>query len=232
MVCFDLPEKYTADTGVMRTPLGIVDLGRDHLSKSVREISDGVLDQLGWSPSRVALVTTARFGGSIFSAIGVYLLFKKRLDLCPSAYLLEAGLGTGEPMMLYLGKTIDTIIVAQSGYAATPFASEKNTYTGQLVCDPTTGYPVRLVVEAREPGQRQNYIKVVADYKPVRHTGPVIGAQRTLEAASRITGIAARMAMQVPNSRMSLLRAVRQLPKLMPVVEKLRPACPFRSLKS
>jgi hypothetical protein len=65
-------------------------------------------------------------------------------------YILEAGLATGEPRMLYLSKTIAGEIEQATGYSPTPFASPENLYMAGLTVDGE--HPKLLRVSARERG--------------------------------------------------------------------------------
>src|SRR5690606_5291441 len=81
--------------------------------------------------ARVDLITPPRQGVR-FGAISVLLGYKKPKDPLPFCYILEAGTATGQPKVLYLGKTIDATINNYAGYQPTPFACPSHAYTGKL----------------------------------------------------------------------------------------------------
>jgi hypothetical protein len=148
------------------TQIGQVYLSSDHLVGSVQLVAQKYADQLGYTPGRVDLITPARTGvtRSRFGAIAAYLGYKNYGDTQPSFYLLEAGMATGQAMMLYFGRTMSSMIEQRSGYVPTAYSSDQNFYKGHLVVQ--NNEPISLTVQAIPP-QSQAYIQVSVAYQPI-----------------------------------------------------------------
>lgn len=129
----------------VRTALGSVD-SEDHLIATVREANQQFERALGYPLHRVDLITPAR-QGLRFGAISVLLGYKDAAQ-GPSCYILEAGTATGQPKVVYLGKTLDATINQYSGYKPTPFSCPDNAYTGRLQVEGDS--PKHLQVKARK----------------------------------------------------------------------------------
>lgn len=112
------------------TAIGKV-LPADHLIDTVLEANQKYARFLEAPLGRVDLITPPRQGVR-FGAISILLGYKTPKDPLPFCYILEAGTATGQPKVLYLGKTMDTTINAYSGYQPTPFACPSHAYTGKL----------------------------------------------------------------------------------------------------
>lgn len=119
----------------------------DHLVDTVLEANQKYARFLSQPIGRLDLVTPPRQGVR-FGAISVLLGYALPTDLTPFCYILEAGTATGQPKVLYLGKTIDSTINAYSGYQPTPFACPSHAYTGKLTLQGDD--PVLLRVTSRE----------------------------------------------------------------------------------
>jgi hypothetical protein len=187
------------DANSISTKMGSVD-PNDHLVFSVREINEQFGTQLGYQAQRVDLITPPRLGDARFGAISVYLGYQDP-NAAPSFYILEAGLATGQAERLYFGKTIDTVIVAQSGYLPTPFSSPNNTYVGRVWLEMNATDPGELDwlhVEARHDANGPPYIKLAVEYE--RQAQPVVvwPALITAEAAMRVAAIGHELGMNVP----------------------------------
>lgn len=166
VVRFRLPDHGTTQTlPVLHSPAGDI-LPADRLSPSVDVLwetyrSDPKL-KFG-RPERVDMITPPRLGGARFSAISVYLCYAKASDAAPSFYILEAGLATGQPRMPFLGRTMDTVIVAQTQYKPTTFAEPFHYYRGKLTMQ--AGEPEHLSVEVfRQKPPTDQYIHVTVEY--------------------------------------------------------------------
>lgn len=127
------------------TAIGKV-LPGDHLIDTVLEANQKYARFLEAPLGRVDLITPPRQGVR-FGAISVLLGYKTPKDPLPFCYILEAGTATGQPKVLYLGKTMDVTINAYSGYQPTPFACPSHAYTGKLTMNGDD--PSVLTIRAR-----------------------------------------------------------------------------------
>ncbi len=186
-----LPLALSYTNTSVSTEIGTVNFARDHLAGSVELIGRLYAEQLGYTPARVDLITPARKLGVRFGAIAIYLGYRNESDTSPSFYVLEAGLATGQAAMLYLGKTMDTTIVQQSGYLPTPFASPDNTYTGTLLVE--NDQPVQLIVKSNAPNL-PHYIQVTINYAPVSANPDIWPGTLTVDAIARVAAIGQAMA--------------------------------------
>ena len=71
--------------------------------------------------TRVDLVTPARWDDVRFAAIAIYLAYVSEGDPVPAYYILEGGLATGSPRMIYISPDMNQEIRV-SGYQPTPFS--------------------------------------------------------------------------------------------------------------
>jgi hypothetical protein len=180
-------------TATIRTGGGDV-LSGDHLVYSVEDVSSKFANALGYQPARVDLITPPRLWGSRFGAVAAFVGYRDP-NGPPSFYLLEAGMATGEPKVLFFAKTMDTTIVDWTNYTPTPFSAPDHRYEGKLVVTPQ-GEPVSLCVKAfRKPKngnafERDPYVQVDVSY--VKQTGPseLVPAAITAAAALRVAAIA------------------------------------------
>lgn len=184
-----LPQALDYQNTSLDTQIGQVDFARDHLAGSVELFSKLFSPDLGYAPARVDLITPARALDVRFAAVAIYLGYRNTTDSVPSCYVLEAGLATGQAAMLYLGATMDTVIVQPSGYQPTPFASPANTYTGQLTMQGDE--PGTLVIRANA-ANLPFYIEVEVTYESVTSddTLPIF---LTVEAIERVAAIGEKM---------------------------------------
>ncbi|HEX3139939.1 MAG TPA: hypothetical protein VHQ87_07785, partial [Rhizobacter sp.] len=110
----------TMTPGKISTAIGSIEPS-DHLIDTVFEANQKYAKNLGYQLERLDCITPTRQGVR-FGAVSVLLGYKKKNDPLPSCYILEAGTATGQPKVLYLGKTIGATINAYSGYQPSPFA--------------------------------------------------------------------------------------------------------------
>lgn len=171
MVRVRLPDTLSKASRKVATVLGEVDLSADHLLGSVELVADKYASPqyLGYRPARVDLITAARFLGSRFGAISVYLGYRQAADRSPSFYLLEAGTATGDPKMIYFSPNMNPIPSVTSYYLPTPFVSMRNTYSGGITMQPAPQQdePKRLVVKSFAEGATTPYLTVTVNYKRV-----------------------------------------------------------------
>lgn len=145
-----------------RTALGTIE-PEDHLIATVDEANQKFPSHLGAPLARVDVITPLR-QGLRFGALSVYLGYHDPAQL-PSCYILEAGTATGQPKVLFLGKTLDAVINQYSGYKPTPFSCPDNAYTGRLHVEGDS--PKQLQIKARKilNGESQpHYIELMISF--------------------------------------------------------------------
>lgn len=189
-----LPDKLTAESTVISTEIGDVDLARDHLLGSIDLIHDkyGGAAYLGARPARVDLLTPARSAGLRFGAIAVYLGYRRATDRAPSFYLLEAGTATGDAKMIYFSPDMKPISGVTSYYVPTPFVTMRNTYSGGVTMQaaPHEDEPDELLVESRSPGEKDPYITVTVKYKRAPELDLPLPLELIADAAARVALVA------------------------------------------
>jgi len=136
----------------------------DHLIDTVLEANQKYARFLSQPIGRLDLITPPRQGVR-FGAISILLGYAKQADKVPFCYILEAGTATGQPKVLYLGKTLDTTINSYSGYQPTPFACPTHAYTGQLTLSGDDPKTLRVTSREVDGGQSQPpYIDVTVEF--------------------------------------------------------------------
>jgi hypothetical protein len=194
-VMYSLPDvwKDTIETGIGQIFSG------DHLLYDLETFGKHYEKKLGFRPKKVNVVTPARQAGARFGAIACYIAFREEGDTKPVAYVLEAGMATGEPMVLYLSdpKDMDAELVRRSWYVPTPFSSSENSYHGKLTFD-ADGGPAQLVVESWKKGDTDPYIRITVDYEKKDVPVAMYPAFLTLQAALRVAAIADAQGIEVP----------------------------------
>jgi hypothetical protein len=147
-----------------RTQIGDVEPG-DHLIDTLLEANQKYARFLEAPLGRVDLVTPPRQGVR-FGAISVLLGYKKPKDPLPFCYILEGGTATGQPKVLYLGKTLGATINAYAGYQPTPFACPSHAYLGKLTLDGDEPKLLEIAARKVEGGVSQApYIKIRASFQ-------------------------------------------------------------------
>jgi hypothetical protein len=192
-----LPEKLTAETTVIQTEIGDVDLVRDHLLGSIDLIASkyGDVAHLGFRPGRVDLLTPARSVGARFGAISVYLGYRAAGDKAPAFYMLEAGTATGDAKMIYFSPSMAPITNVTSYYQPTPFVTMQNTYSGGVTMSPAPreDEPLSLLVESRTPGDPDPYLTVLVSYVRSPTIELPMPVELIVNAAARVAAIARAM---------------------------------------
>lgn len=146
-----------------KTAIGDVVPG-DHLVDTVLEANQKYARFLSQPIGRLDIVTPPRQGVR-FGAISVLLGYAAPTDAVPFCYILEAGTATGQPKVLYLGKTIASTINSYSGYQPTPFACPSHAYTGNLTLNGDDPATLRVTSRKIEGGQSQApYIDVTVQF--------------------------------------------------------------------
>jgi hypothetical protein len=200
MVRVQLPESLTAESAVVATEIGDVDLRTDHLLGSVDLVAEkyGGAGYLGARPERVELITPARSLNSRFGAIAVYLGYRKKGDRAPWFYLLEAGTATGNAKMIYFSPDMKPIKSVTSYYLPTPFVTMRNTYSGGIVMKPAPNddEPDKLIVESRAPGEKDPYITVTVVYERAPKMDLPVPIELTADAGARVAVIAEAMGLR------------------------------------
>jgi hypothetical protein len=186
-------------TEPFRTLAGDV-LSGDHLVYSVDDVNGKFAKTLGYEAERVDLITPPRLLGARFGAIAVFLGYKKA-DGPPTFYLLEVGMATGEPKVLFFGKDMQTTIVQPSWYTPTPFSAPNHEYRGRLTMRDDVD-PELLTVDAYRrdaSGQLEPkpYIQVAVRYRRVPIPVDVSPALITAQAALRVAAVGKALGMQV-----------------------------------
>ncbi len=184
----------------VKTQIGTVYFSRDHLVGSVDLVAEKYGDPayLGYRPGRVELITPARQGGARFGAVAMYLIYRNSGDTTPSAYLLEAGMATGQASVLFFGKTMDTVIVQPSWYTPTPFSEVTNYFRGSLTV--VDNEPRQMMVDVLTNQNSPNpFVTVTLNFQTLKLLDETKWpALLTLEAAMRVALIA--QTMNIPNA--------------------------------
>lgn len=142
---------------------------------------------------RVDLITPARHDLFRFAPVALFFAYETVRSPLPSFFIIESGYANGRPAVLYLGRTMDTTIVAKTGYKPTPFSSPDNIYTSTLTLQ-DQDEPDVLVIESREQADERPYITLTMNYAVEAEPGQVIfPAKQFLEAGIRIESIALGM---------------------------------------
>jgi hypothetical protein len=128
-----------------RTALGTIEPG-DHLLATVHEANQKFQRNLGAPLERVDVITPLR-QGLRFGALSVYVGYQDAAQ-GPSCYILEAGTATGQPKVLFLGKSLEASINQFSGYKPTPFSCSDNAYLGRIHFEGDS--PKQLHIKARK----------------------------------------------------------------------------------
>jgi hypothetical protein len=207
MVRITLPSlgpNYALDTThaeSIDTAIGMVYPG-DRLLLCLEDAQKYVDDQeAGTTLSRVDLITPARYAGSRFGAIAVYLLY---VGDKIAHYVLEAGMATGEPRVLYWGPDFKKPITRRSWYAPTMWSKDAHYYVGSLKLTPDMQDIDTLSVDVHpeKPTKASKpYVSVRVSYaKYAEGASPRVlsPALLTLEAACRVAAIAMARREQVP----------------------------------
>ena len=162
------------------TPIGSVEPA-DHLLATVDEVRAKFGPAVG-PIERVDLITPPRFGGARFGAISVLLGYRPGDGATPSFYVLEAGTATGNPKVLFLAATLETVIVSYSGYQPTPFAGPTHVYTGKLAVSGDS--PDLLRITAHKDQSSMPYIRLTVKFEETQHPIAVWPGLQLAQAAA------------------------------------------------
>lgn len=188
MVRVQLPETQPTD---IDTHFGTVFAG-DHKVHTVALVREKYREFFAFEIGVVALTTPARYLGARFGAIATYEVFDTDKKL--RAWILEAGMATGEAMVLYASPHAQPI-ERVSWYEPTPFSSPNNWYRGAATFDEHG--PVTLHVQVSTPeerAQKQVHMEVKVQYVRAdledAENGAIFPSKLTSEAAMRVAAIA------------------------------------------
>lgn len=189
-----------APTGVgyedISTAIGIVFAG-DHRLHSLELFRAHYREHLDFVPARVELLTPARYLGARFAAVATYAARDEHGAV--RAWVLEAGMATGEPMVLFLSE--GGPITRRAWYSPTPFSSDRHFYTGDARFD-ADGRPESLRVDVREGREAAPHITVTVDYDDVEQPSPTFASRLTVEAACRVAAIAEKIGKPIPGAEL------------------------------
>lgn len=186
MVRIQLPESQPTD---FETHFGTVYAG-DHKVHTVELVREKYREFFSFQIGAVYLTTPARYLGSRFGAIATYEVMDEAGER--RAWILEAGMATGESMVLYASPHAQPI-ERVSWYHPTPFSSPNNWYRGTATFDEHG--PTVLHVQVSTPEERkqkQVHMEVRVMYVSVVGDGDItpLPAKLTAEAAMRVAAIA------------------------------------------
>lgn len=162
------------------TPVGDVEAD-DHLLATVAEVEHKYGAKIDGEITRVDLITPARRHGGRFAAVSVYLGFTTRASDRPSFYVLEAGLATGQPKVLYFAPNFEHRLVSYSGYRPTPFSDVRHVYTARLT--PLGDNPLLLQIRAHRDESSPPYMCIHAVFEETTRPDTTWPTQLLLQAA-------------------------------------------------
>lgn len=190
MVRVRLPVATPAD---LETAIGVV-FAADHKVPTEQAFRSKYDDVLAFEVGHVMLTTPARYPrafGARFGAIATYEAFDVQGER--RAFVLEAGMATGEAMVLYCSPDGGPIL-RRAWYQPTPFSADRQTYRGVATWRENPDGPGMLRVEVRPPGATTAdppSVLVTVDYERLeRAPEPVFPAMLTARAGLRVAAIA------------------------------------------
>ena len=155
---------------VFDTAYGSVEPG-DHLLATVDECQQEYGPGLDYTIDRLDLVTPARFWGTRFGAISLYLGYRDRTTL-PTFYILEGGTATGDARVTYFADDVDDMIYNYTGYKPTPFSNPSNAYSGTLTLQGDS--PRRVTVTSRQLAKTRPYMHLTVDFTELAQPAQVL----------------------------------------------------------
>src|SRR5690606_32682297 len=164
------------------THLGLVK-AEDHKIFTVAEVKAHYQSAFSKPPpafNRVDLITGGRYLDLVrFSPISILLAYENEQSETPLFYFLESGSVTGRPEVLYYSPQMGARILAEAGFAFTPFACSQNWYDGLLTMTSDGKEPESIVIPiSQEKNGDRHYLTVTVNYSIIQ-PGKVIfpGAQ-------------------------------------------------------
>jgi hypothetical protein len=167
----------------------------DHLINNVKSLNT-YLEKKKKVVRRAEFITPVRDSGARFAAVAVGVAYVDD-DTTPDFYWLEAGMATGEPMVLYWSEEMDEEIIRRSMYKPTPFSNPKNWYTGKFTWE--NNEPKSLHIKSSQEKNGDPYICVDVCYELSTTAKTVFPGKLLMEAAVRVCMIARAKGEEVPD---------------------------------
>lgn len=188
VVRVQLPESTPTD---FETKWGTVYAG-DHKIHTAALVRDKYGEFFDDEIGAVFLTTPVRRFGARFAAIATYEVLNKAGVL--TGWVLEAGMATGEAMVLYASPNCAPI-VRRSWYQPTPFSSDENVYRGDATFREDGRGPAALLVQVSTPAEKKElrcHLEVNVRYEIISDITAMdaFPAALTAEAAIRVAAIA------------------------------------------
>ncbi len=170
------------------TPIGVV-APADHLLPTVAAVRERFGGRIARPFAHVEVITPPRLAFARFAPMAIYLGYAHEGDAAPFFYVFEAGTATGQPKMLYLAPTLDSIVEERSGYAPTPFSSADNWYTGGLRFAANGNDPEVLYMRASRERGGEPHLRLHVEYSLLDADPLVLPAEDLVEAALRVLAL-------------------------------------------
>ncbi len=168
---------------------------------------------LGYAPGRVDLLTPLRSADARFAALAMYLGYKKADDKQPTFFVVEAGLATGQPKVLYLAPTVDQGVNTQAAFSGTPFNMPWHWYKAKLeMTDEDPDVPQKLTIRGIRHKGAEAFITVNLHFYKLPRDKRLILSYYALpivflaEATARLAAIA--NALNVPTAMGGFLQGI------------------------
>lgn len=170
------------------TPIGVV-APTDHLLPTVAAVRERFGERIARPFTHVEVITPPRLAFARFAPMAIYLGYAHEGDAAPFFYVFEAGTATGQPKVLYLAPTLDSIVEERSGYAPTPFSSADNWYTGGLRFAANGNDPEVLYMRASRERGGEPHLRLHVEYSLLDAEPLVFPAEDLVEAALRVLAL-------------------------------------------
>lgn len=150
---------------------------------------------------RVDIVTPARMLGSRFGAFAVYLLIRRGRVV---ASILEGGMATGQPRVLYWMPTLGIGHVRRTWYEPTPDAKAHHYYRGTVFASEDGAHPdlatiERFLADPRRVAGQSPVITVSVAYEKLDAPACVAPGELLLQAACRVAAVLDAQGRQMPD---------------------------------
>lgn len=170
------------------TPIGVV-APADHLLPTVAAVRERFGGRIARPFTHVEVITPPRLAFARFAPMAIYLGYAHEGDATPFFYVFEAGTATGQPKVLYLAPTLDSVVEERSGYAPTPFSSADNWYTGGLRFAANGHDPEVLYMRASRERGGEPHLRLHVEYSLLDADPLVLPAEDLVEAALRVCAL-------------------------------------------
>lgn len=135
---------------------------------------------------RVELLTCPRFLGARFAAVSAYLLFDRE-DFA-RAYIFEAGMATGEPVVQFFAKRGEKIH-APTWYEPTPMSKPTDWFEGSLSFSPVGGLRSGFINVKQSEHATPHFSTTLGFHRLPQAPEAVFYSSKTVEAAIRVAKI-------------------------------------------